>query len=350
MSAENIVIIGDFLKDLDDEHTLVAASELQRQNKINLLGVIGNLAPASLRARGAKGTLSLLGLPNIPVGIGTPVFEGKSYPYESEIPYLADISEVEPDGQAMLIRILSSQHDVTLTLISGLTDAANLLRSQRALFTDNIKQVVIMGGVETEEDTVKLTSGFLTPNNANNNSFDMNSAIYLYHNLQTLGIPTVTVTREVAYAAQVPFSIYDQMEETGNPIGICLKSRQKPALQHLWEAATSPSGSELRGTLPDDRNRDWFIQVFCGGKISNEVPNHDIWPYVNSFNLYDPTALYAAVPEIANRFYHATEVMVGNTNHKVIGISSSNHGVKNPKALVEFMRETEVQALKLGTN
>jgi hypothetical protein len=349
MTVENIVIIGDFLKDLDDEHALVGASELHRQKKINLLGVIGNLAPASLRARGAKGTLSQLGLSNIPVGIGTPVFETKSYPYESNIPYLADISEVEPDGQAMLSRILSSHKNITLALISGLTDAANLLRNQRDLFTHNIKQVVIMGGVETQEDTVKLTNGFLTPNNANNNSFDMNSATYLYQTLQTLEVPTITVTREVAYVAQVPFSIYDQMEATRNPIGICLKSRQKPALQHLWEAAISPRGSSLRGTLPDDRDRDWFIRVFCGGNIPNELINNDIWPYVSSFNLYDPTALYAAVPEIANRFYKPTEVTIGNIRHKIIGVSSSNHGVNDPKALVEFMMETEINALKLGT-
>ena len=344
---EKLIIIGDFLKDLDDEHTLIAAVELERQGLIEILCVIGNLAPASMRARGAKGTLQTLGRGNVPVGVGLPVFEGKAYPYESEIPYLAPETDVEP-GYELMVRTLEAQEDesVTLLLISGLTDAAKLVVTAGHLLNAKLKGVVIMGGVEVEDESVKLNEfGFMTPNNANNNSFDMTSAIFLHQKLQELGIPMTIVTREVAYSSGVPFAMYDKLVGTGNPVGECLRNRQKPSLQHLWEAACSGPNSELRGTLPNDRDRAWFLKVFCGGEIPENIPGNDIWPFVKTFNLYDPTALYAAVPSIRDRFYEPTHVVVNNTIHNVIGVSQKAPGVRDIRSFIEFMVETEVKGL-----
>lgn len=344
---EKLIIIGDFLKDLDDEHALIAAVELERQGLIKILCVVGNLAPADIRARGAKGTLQVLGRGDIPVGIGLPVFQGRAYPYESEIPYLAPETDVEP-GYELMVRTLEAQKDgsITLLLISGLTDAAKLIITVGNLLKRKLKAVVIMGGVEVEDDQVKLDdSGFIIPNNANNNSFDMTSAIFLHNNLQELEIPMTIVTREVAYSSGVPFAMYDKLVETGSPVGECLRNRQKPSLQHLWEAACSEPDSDLRGTLPNDRNREWFLKVFCGGKVLENIPGNDIWPFVKTFNLYDPTALYATVPSIRERFYEPTHVVVNNAVHSVIGISQKVHGVKDIRSFIEFMVETEVNGL-----
>lgn len=345
----NVIMIGDFLKDLDDEHALVGASKLHRDGVIDLRCVIGNLHPAELRARGAKGTLQQLGLPDIPVGVGTPVFEGKIHPYEAEIPYLAEIDDIEEDGMRLLTRTLVECPDdsVILVLQSGLTDAAALLEWATVLCYSRIQQVAIMGGVEQEGDHLKLDArGFMVPNNANNNSFNMASATSVYTRLQSERIPTLTVTREVAYAVQVPFSMYDRMEATGNLIGRCLRNRQKPSLQHLWEAACSPTGSSTRGTLPNDRDRQWFINVFCDAKNPGIPDGSDIWPHVAGFNLYDPTNLYAAIPSIRDRFFEPTLVDVGGTQHMVIGLSPDRHGVKDIDGLRQFMIETEVSALR----
>lgn len=344
---EKLIIIGDFLKDLDDEHTLIAAVELERQGLIEILCVVGNLAPANMRARGAKGTLQVLGRGDIRVGVGLPVFEGKAYPYETEIPYLASETDVDP-GYELLVSTLEAQEDasVTLLLISGLTDAAKLVVTSGNLLKRKLERVVIMGGVEIEDGEVKLDSfGFMVPNNANNNSFDMTSAIFLYNKLQELEIPMTIVTREVAYSSGVPFAMYDKLVETGNPVGECLRNRQKPSLQHLWEAACSEPNSDLRGTLPNDRDRAWFLKVFCGGELPEVIPGNDIWPFVKTFNLYDPTALYAAVPSIRDRFYDPTPVVVNNTIHNVIGVSPKVHGVKDVRAFIAFMVETEVKGL-----
>ena len=347
-TPHNLIIIGDFLKDLDDEHSLCGVAGLSKLGFVSLKCVIGNLAPAELRARGAKGTLKMLGMDDVPVGIGTPVFEGKSYPYEAQIPYLADREEVISNGERLLVSELIDCPDksVILVLQSGMTDAAKLLELYPTLFTKKIKTVAIMGGVETEGNSVKLMSdGHMTPNNANNNSFDMMSAIWLYNQLQRLNIPTVITTREVAYAAQVPFSAYNEYEQTGNPVGVCLKNRQLPSMQHLWEAACSPAGDAIRGTLPDDRDRSWFIKVFCNGKDPGIEDGGNIWPYVGYFNLYDPANLYAAIPELRDHFLKPTVVRVRDTDQLVIGVSSIEHGVLDVKEFAKFMVDIELLGL-----
>jgi hypothetical protein len=354
LDRPNVIIIGDFLKDLDDEHTLCVAAKLHRDGVINLLCVVGNLKPAELRARGAKGTLKQLGLPDIPVGVGSMVFEDKTHPYETDVPYLANPSEVEPYGLGLLASLLETCPDksVVLVLQSGLTDAMQLLIGHTKKFRTKIASVAIMGGVEFEKNgDIKVGEHGIVPNNANNHSFDMEAATDFYKYAQGLGIPLVVTTRDAAYACQLPFTVYDQMEETGNAVGACLKGRQQPALQKLWQAACSPAGAEIRGTLPNDRNRQWFINVFCSGNDPGIPDGEDIWPYVGCFNLYDPINLVAAVPQLRERFFEPTAVTTRNfmgegVTHLVIGVSKDKPGIRDVDALRQFLIESEVGALK----
>ena len=352
---QNVIMIGDFGKDLDDENALILAASLHRAGLIRLLAVVANLKPATERARLAKGTLNMLGLPEIPVGIGKEVsISEKSYPYEMAVSYLADTTELFGDGQRLLcetLRFVGERGEkVTLILNSGMTDAAELLRTEPELFKSAVESVVIMGGVETEDaQMVKVDdNGLMLPNNANNNTFDWLSAVELYRVLQEQGIPMVVVTREVAYNAQIPFSVYDKMEVTGNPIGACLKGRQMPALQKIFEAACSAPGSEIRGTLPNDRDRLWFVNVFCGGVDPSIADGDDVWPFVDKFNLYDVMTVVAAVPSLQKRFFAPTQVDVHGTPHLVIGVSKEHHGIRDSEDLRQFLIKNEVAALKAG--
>ena len=42
---------------------------MYKENRLNLLAVVGNLAPAKERAAIARGTLNQIGLSHVPVGI-----------------------------------------------------------------------------------------------------------------------------------------------------------------------------------------------------------------------------------------------------------------------------------------
>ena len=66
-----IVLISDPGQDLDDEMMLIMARHLASLDLISLKGVIANLHPSFARARLARGTLDLLGLHRVPVGIGS---------------------------------------------------------------------------------------------------------------------------------------------------------------------------------------------------------------------------------------------------------------------------------------
>src|SRR5437868_3735324 len=117
MNIPNVVVIGDFFEDLDDEHSLCLAAKLHRDGLINLRCMVANLNPASLRARGAKGTLMQLGLPNVPVGVGTPV-DGRTYLLkETDIPYIAAPHEVRDDGLKLLAGMLEACPNKSVTLI-----------------------------------------------------------------------------------------------------------------------------------------------------------------------------------------------------------------------------------------
>lgn len=341
----NIIMYGDFGMDLDDEFAAVMLKHLINTQNVNVLAVIANLCPAIERAAIIKGTLNELGLENIPVGVGTEVVPLKQYKYEKDIPYATRAGLL--NGKELAVNALQKAEDnsVTLVLNSGLTDVTELLTEHQELFTRKVKSVSIMGGVQTLNDEVHLTGHYIQPDSANNITFDWPSGVWLFAKLQDLGIPMTIVTRNAAYAAQVKFSIYDKMEETGNPIGKCLKSRQEPALEKLWIAANAaPDDLKVRGTLPPDRDRQWFLDVFCGGKDPGEVES--IWPYTAAFNLYDPMNLLFSIDSIVNEFANVTKVNVKGTEHKVIGVSSKNHGIKNIDNMISLMESMILNSLK----
>lgn len=358
--SRRLLIVGDFGKDLDDEDTVLFLTGEQRhrrqtqleffstpgsrkQDLFELKAVIANLAPPVKRAQLAKGTLKLLGQPHVPVGIGTDCKNSPNgHDHEfAKVTYMADVSELE-DGRELLIRTLESAEDasITLVLISGMTDIAVILREHADLFKAKVESVAIMGGVEVEKETNKVVidkDGYMIPDSAANNKFDMDSAIYTYRTIQELGIKMVILTRAAAYACKVPRSFYDELAATGHPVGIKLRDSQQGSIESLWQRACLPDDDEGRAKLPNRCNKEWFCNTFCGGHGKDRTGADSIWDLIQSFNLYDPMTLIAAVPELRERFYEPTVVKVGETEHLVIGVCDAVPGVKDADALARYM-------------
>ena len=82
-----------------------------------------------------------------------------------------------------------------------------------------------MGGVKPFDSDAD-DNALLEPDTAQNNTFCMESATYLYRRCQELGVPLVILTRHSAYRCPMPRSVYDRMARTGNPIGIHLQKGQ----------------------------------------------------------------------------------------------------------------------------
>jgi hypothetical protein len=349
------LIVGDFGKDLDDEDTVVFqdgerrfrdmafvnTDGSRRQDLFELAAVVANLAPPVQRARLAKGTLRQLGQPNVPVGIGTDCGNSPNgHDHEfAGVPYMADETDLE-NGAQLLIRTLQEAEDnsITMVLISGMTDVAALLRDHADLVRAKVRVVAIMGGVKVNGDAVVLNEqGFMEPDTAANNAFDMESAKFVYQRLQEIGVPLVILTREAAYACKVPRKFYDDLADTGHPVGIKLRDSQKGSIESLWKRANMPAGDPERGTLPARCDKEWFCNTFCKGQGKDRTGADSIWDLISSFNLYDPMTLIAAVPELRDRFYDPVTVRVGETDHLIIGVNKTLHGVKDPDALSSYM-------------
>ncbi len=347
----DLFIITDPGRDQDDEDVLVGVNRFIRLEILRVLGVVANLAPSLERARLAKGTLNQLGQEAIAVGKGSsckqPDDDGLEYQFN--VGYLSDAGEIQ-DGKELILRTLNDAKPkgIVLLLISGLTDAAAVLKEHEELFTSKVRRVVIMGGVMSKDDLPVLDSvGRMVPDmSAQNHSFDKEATEFLYRQLQDLQIPITVLSRHAAAAAKVPRAIYDDMAATGHPVGVRLLAAQKAAIQELWVRACMPADAAERQGLPARCDKTWFCQVFCGDQGSERTAADSIWDILQTFNLYDPCTLVAAIPNLREHFFAAQVVEVHGMEHLVIGVSAIQHNVRCGGELADFLCTTLVDSLR----
>lgn len=348
----DLFVIMDPGRDQDDEDVLVGLNRFIRLEILNVLGVVANLAPSKQRARLAKGSLDILGqrTATIPVGIGTSCNQkdDDGLDYQFAVGYLAEDDKLT-DGKELIYNTLKDARSksIVLLLISGLTDCAAVLREHHYLFSQAVRRVVIMGGVEVKDGQPVLDEeGRILPDlTAQNNAFDKDAAIFLYRQLQDMQIPITTVTRHSAVAAKVPRSVYDEMAATGHPVGIRLLEAQKQAIEELWRRACLPAEDEKRQGLPARCDRDWFLNTFCAGQGKKRKATDSIWDIVQTFNLYDPCTLVATIPNLREHFFAPFVSEVRGVEHLVIGVSAQSHNVRAPSELADFLKQMLVASL-----
>lgn len=347
-----LFVIMDPGRDQDDEDVLVALNLFIRTNMLNVCGVIANLRPSSKRAALAKGTLTMLGQPDVPVGIGLPTEQDDDdgLSYQFAVSYLAETKDLH-NGKEMILKTLeeASPKSVVLLLISMLTDAAAVLREHEELFTRKVKRVVIMGGVQTKDGRPEVDAkGRIIPDmSAQNHAFDKESAGFFYERVQDIGIPMTVLSRHAADAAKLPRAVYDDMAATGHPIGIRLRDAQKDAIEELWKRACLPAEDPARHKLPARCDKAWFCTAFCGGQGMDRKGSDSIWDLVQSFLLYDPCTLVAAIPNWREVFFEPIVVEGPHgVEHLVIGLSKDDHNVRDGKALSQFLHTSLVDSLK----
>lgn len=195
-----VVLISDPGQDLDDEMMFIMARHLVSLDLISLQGVIANLSPSFARARLTRGTLDLLGLHRVPVGIGTDGGDLQGKHSSDQFESTASSYIVQEDGEAarglesghrLLQRLYEETKDIeyvdvndekndeeeseddvldriknevqvrqkksepstkvmrgglVLVITSSTKDAAIFIRDNPTLFASKTREVVIMGG------------------------------------------------------------------------------------------------------------------------------------------------------------------------------------------------------------
>jgi len=372
--SQRIILITDPGQDNDDEMALLLLGELVRRDEVTLLAVVANLRPANRRAALARGTLDMLDMRDVPVGIGTDggsekhtdtfshhISDGMTgFDYFSE-PWEA-VTQVEQamgtedeadvsaklriyDGQKLLINVLEEAADqsLTLVLVSSLKDAAGLLRSHEDLFLAKVKCVTIMGGMQVPESPGEGAFPMLEPSDAHNNVFDMEASKFFYLRCQELGIQLVVLSRFTAYGCPVQKKVYDLMVRcpVPHPTVCRLQRAQRNSIETLW--ANVCDG----GKLPARCDKQWFCDTFCCGMGTDRGVGDSMWDLVKTFNMYDPLAVLAALPDKRELFFApAKHIGPDGTMHLNIGESKESCGIMSDKFddLHDFMMTTWIRA------
>ncbi len=354
-TAVPIVLISDPGQDLDDEMMFIMARYLVSLDLISLKGVVANLSPSYARARLTRGTLDLLGLHRVPVGIGTDGGDTKGKHSsdqfeESAASYIAqengEAARGLESGHRLLQRLYQEADDIeytkdydkgengnnqtnnkdakgiikgglTLVITSSMKDAAIFVRDNPSLFASKTREVVVMGGCKPIPPPDKhISTGYgkdsywstlakkeCEPDSANNITFDTAAAEFFYSQCQKMNITFTVVTRFAAYAAKMPRSVYDDLALTGSSIGWRLRNSQRSSIDQLWQRACSEDKA-IRAGLPTRCDRKWFIDTFCGGDDDESRCCADTaWDLVTGFMQYDTLALLAAVPVVREKHF-----------------------------------------------
>ena len=319
-----IIVFTDIGRDVDDEMALVLLSALKRMHMLDPLAVITTLAPERNRAHLARGSMDILGMADVPVGIGSS--GGVTNGMELEV-YEADYSVASPDifelGMDLVYTALESAPDksVQLLCLASMTDVATLIREQEELFATKVKEVVIMGGVNSLEDET------LSPDTAYNNNCDMDAANFIYDKCQELHVPTVTLTRWAAYGCPCRPMLMDELARTDHMTSVCVQKVMKQGVDSLWNKVILPPDDPRREKLPARCDIKWFYKVFLGERDFPEAVSTSIWRDVKKLNMYDPLAVMVCVPAYRALYFEHKSKVVNGVEHVVIGESEALNGV-----------------------
>jgi len=377
-----IVLISDPGQDLDDEMMFIMSSHLHSLGLISLRGVVANLHPSLARARLARGTLNLLGLHNVPVGIGTDggdtsgVHSSKHFEATSSSYIIKEEDEAAmkglENGQQLLQRLYQAAPDIeygdavergthgknamkdikgglAIVLTSSLKDISIFVQNNPIAFASKTREVLVMGGCEP----ILSNSDECYPDSANNNTFDPEASAHFYSLCQKMDVTLTVVSRHSAYAAKMPRSVYDDLAQTGSAIGVRLRNSLCAGIDQLWQRASSPDPSVRKG-LPPRCDREWFINTFCGGNNDPTRSGEDsVWDLVTGFMQYDTLALLASVPRLREALFdpsvlpplrkdiqgenNRTVIAYDTGTRNLIGINEKEHGIKEPILLMQLL-------------
>lgn len=287
-------------------------------------------------------TLKLLGLPQIPVRVsscGCGVGDGHAPVMAAA--HACDDDEDSDDGAdiSSLVEMYRTAppSGVTLVVTASVTEAAAFARKHPTVFREKTQRVVLMSGALIAAEQIKSEDGgepeftgrqVLAPDPAaQNNRLDMQAANELFTLAQELSVPLIILSRHLAHACSVPRQMFDALETHGGALGKKLAQVERESIQELWRCACAAPGEERRG-LPLRCDRQWFVSMFCPHGPPTDDGN--VWPAVESFSIYNPLALCAALPLVVERFLQATQLTVRSATHHVVGLSKEMPGVEKP--------------------
>jgi len=348
-----LLIISDDGKDTGGELAKVLVRSLTSRNLAECKAYMATVPPANTRARLARGTLQQLAL-FTPVGVGPTSSFGlrAETPTELNVEYLAEETEVHPNGVELFADMLAKGEDNSfiVVVLAGVRDAWELIEQNLSLFRQKVARVVLTAGVLSVDGAVKRDDlGFLLPDISTIRAVDKEVTQCLLRELQILSVPMTIVTPWAATASRLPLSLFDKMATLGSPIANRLRTVQEQALRQLWAKVNMDDADPARQDLPACCDKVWFMNSFLDGKDADNIVADRLWEVSRSFPPYYCVAVLAALPGIRDRYLDAAPCPVlgraGSVVHEVIGLSQSCSGVRDAGSLRKWLQTALLAAL-----
>mmetsp|Transcript_5047 Transcript_5047/g.7871 ORF Transcript_5047/g.7871 Transcript_5047/m.7871 type:complete len:765 (-) Transcript_5047:3537-5831(-) len=325
-----VIVFTDIGRDVDDEMALVLLSALRRKHLLDPKAVIATLSPVRDRANLARGSLDVLGMADVPVGIGGSGGAVKDLEVYKAV-HSRSSESIEDCGITLACNVLkkANSKSVQILCLASLSDLAVLIKDHEELFISKVKEVVVMGGLLPIDSHDKLV-----PDTAYNNNCDMEAARFVYESCQELCVPTVTLSRWTAYGCPMRPELLDELARTEHMVATNIRKKSKESIDQLWKKVVLPPDDPGREKLPSRCDAKWFYKTFIGKELPAELPT-SVWNDVEKLNMYDPLAVLMCVSSYRSTHFRCTEKVVNEVSHLVVGVCEQENGIRNRKALFD---------------
>jgi len=333
--CRDVVVVGDFGEDPDDEKALCIATVMERIGLVGQLSVVANTGDAVLRARLAKGLLNQVRAEEVPVAAGS---SSHMFTETPESDYIASDLEVDPrGGHELIFAALHSANTqnrkVCFALNSALTDFAAVLQDARwAELRHIVSCVVHMGGV------ILNANGFIELDaSAFNNHCDLEAATFTYDALRRENhISFWVVSRHAAGACKLARNDFACCM---CPVSREFLKRTEALSQSVWDRCHHSKFRRMAvgDKLPMRCDPDWYRATFTSmTAVDNQCD--EIWPHVQNCSVCDSLATLVAVMSHAECFDQLVDPYVCG-NMRVLGLSETVHGIRNSADASDLLRE-----------
>jgi hypothetical protein len=284
----NIILCSNFER-CCDEYAFCVAASLKKMGSVNLISVVALENSQQERVQFARNTLDNLLLSEVPVAFSKAGPTPKAHGISRISPYL------NCDGVEMITKALSQAPDpksVTLLCDSCPTDIAELMASNPALFSEKVKELVIIGSVRP----LRRRSN-IEPLSTDDVDYDL-AMNQIYAGCQQFNVRTISISRDSSRGFPFPSSFVDDLVKTDHIISLEVQRKEEAHARRQWEEGTKES------------------RKFIFGNEKPKANQQSAWPLVKSINMELILGLLCCIPMYRDHF-RWDKHLVNGVEHKV---------------------------------
>lgn len=334
-SKTHVVACVDIGTRASDELMLSVAASLQEMGTIKLMSVIAVSPPQVTRANIARGALDSLMLSGVPVAysgvVSTPSSSGgRSTAISYNDKYGKSSAYVNSTGIDIMTRTLLQAPSKSLVILctACLGDVSEVINTHRELFTDKVKQVVILGSVKP----VKRKC-FIEPEEGK--SKEATAATYnVYQSCQEMGIPTLSLCKDISQGFPFPSSLLDDLTSSNQMVSNRVQHSEEMHVNGIYELIKQYQKESKSYRLPSSKSLDMksFYKYSLGGK-NPSTDQTTIWPLIKSINLELVLGLLSCIPAYQDTHFRWDSHEVKGVQHKICRHANSAAGIIKSEAL-----------------